>query len=264
MPRTQHLSLLREFVRRDFEGRYAGSVLGFLWSMIQPLWQLLLFGFIFGVLMKIPLDGEPTSTFWIFLFAALMPWLALQEGIQRSTTAITDNANLVKKIHFPSEILVATVVIAAVIHQAIAGALFLVALAIVGELDLSGLPLLFLALPLQLSLTTGMGLFVAASNIYLRDVSQLQGMLLMAWFYFTPIVYPMAMVRQVEDHGQLLEGMLLLNPATALVDLYRQAFLGGRLADVEGLASLAVCAVVALGGGWWLFRKLKPAFADEL
>ena len=203
MPQRQHLSLLREFVRRDFEGRYAGSVLGFLWSMIQPLWQLLLFGFIFGVLMKIPLSDEPTQTFWIFLFVALMPWLALQEGIQRSTTAITDNANLVKKIHFPSEILVATVVIAAVIHQAIAGTLFLLALGVAGEFSLSGLPLLLLALPLQLALTIGLGFFVAASNIYLRDVSQLQGMLLMAWFYFTPIVYPMAMVRQVETHGPL-------------------------------------------------------------
>lgn len=264
MPRRQHLSLLREFVRRDFEGRYAGSVLGFLWSMIQPLWQLVLFGFIFGVLMKIPLDGEPTNTFWIFLFAALMPWLALQEGIQRSTTAVTDNANLVKKIHFPSEILVATVVLAAVIHQAIAGVLFLVALGLVGEFSLAGLPLLLLALPLQLALTVGLGFFVAASNIYLRDVSQLQGMLLMAWFYFTPIVYPMAMVRQVEDYGAQLETLLLLNPATALVDLYRQAFLGGSLAEVEGLASLVVAAAVALCGGLWLFRKLKPSFADEL
>ena len=264
MPRRQHISLLREFVRRDFEGRYAGSVLGFLWSMIQPLWQLVLFGFIFGVLMKIPLEDEPTNTFWIFLFAALMPWLALQEGIQRSTTAITDNANLVKKIHFPSEILVATVVIAAVIHQAIAGTLFLVALAVAGEFSLSGLPILLVGLPLQIGLTLGLGFFVAASNIYLRDVSQIQGMLLMAWFYFTPIVYPMAMVRNVEDHGPLLESVLLLNPTTALVDLYRQAFLGGSLSEVEGLGSLAVCAVVALGGGLWLFRKLKPSFADEL
>lgn len=264
MPRRQNLSLLREFVRRDFEGRYAGSVLGFLWSMIQPLWQLLLFGFVFGVLMQIPLDDEPTSQFWIFLFAALMPWLALQEGIQRSTTAITDNANLVKKIHFPAEILVATVVLAAVIHQAIAGVLFLVALGVAGELSLSGLPLLLLALPLQLALTTGLGLFVAASNIYLRDVSQLQGMLLMAWFYFTPIVYPMAMVRQVDDYGPLLSQLILLNPATALVDLYRQTFLGGRLADVEGLWALVFAAIVSLAAGLWLFRTLKPSFADEL
>lgn len=264
MPRRQHLSLLREFVRRDFEGRYAGSVLGFLWSMIQPLWQLLLFGFVFGVLMDIPLVGERTGTFWIFLFAALMPWLALQEGIQRSTTAITDNANLVKKIHFPSEILVATVVIAAVIHQAIAGAVFLVALAFMGEFSLSGLPLLLIALPLQIALTIGLGFFVAASNIYLRDVSQLQGMLLMAWFYLTPIVYPLSMVKRIDTHGPLLAKILLLNPATALVNLYRQALLGGSLGAVEGLWSLVVAAVVALSSGLWLFRTLKPSFADEL
>jgi len=156
------------------------------------------------------------------------------------------------------------VVIAAVIHQAIAGALFLVALAIAGEFSLSGLPLLLLALPLQVALTIGLGFFVAASNIYLRDVSQLQGMLLMAWFYFTPIVYPMAMVRKVKDLGPMLEQLMLLNPATALVDLYRQAFLGGSLSEVEGLASLVVCALVSLGLGLWLFRKLKASFADEL
>jgi ABC-type polysaccharide/polyol phosphate export permease len=133
-----------------------------------------------------------------------------------------------------------------------------------GEFSLSGLPLLLIALPLQLALTIGLGFFVAASNIYLRDVSQIQGMLMMAWFYLTPIVYPLSMVKRIEDHGPRLAQVLLLNPATALVNLYRQAFLGGSLGAVEGLWSLLIAAAVSLSCGLWLFRKLKPSFADEL
>lgn len=254
----QHLSLLREFVRRDFESRYAGSILGFLWSLLQPAFQLALYTFAFGYIMKIPLENELTSSFGIFLFCALMPWLAVHEGIQRGTTAITDNASLVKKVRFPAEILVATSVLAAVLHQAIASVVFLAVLPFLGDLDLSGLPLLLLAVPLQVLLTAGIGFLAAAINIYFRDVSQLQGMVLIAWFYLTPIVYPLSLV------PEKVHGMILLNPMTALVDLYRQAFLGGRLANVQGLWPLALFALVLFVVGLGVFRHLKPSFADEL
>ncbi|MEM9557031.1 MAG: ABC transporter permease [Acidobacteriota bacterium] len=250
--------LLREFVRRDFESRYAGSLLGFIWSLLQPAFQLVLFSFVFSTVLKIPLWGERTDNFAIFLFCGLMPWLAVHEGIQRAATAITDNANLVKKIHFPAEVLVLAVVLAAVLHQGIASAVFLLVLAAVGELHLASLALLSVALPIQIALTLGIGLASATTHVFFRDVGQLLGVLLMGWFYFTPIVYPLAAVP--EEWRYLVN----LNPMSPLVDLYRQAFLGGSLFAVEGLWLTVVVAGAALALGLVLFRRLKPTFADEL
>lgn len=253
-----HLFLLRELVKRDFQGRYAGSLLGFVWSMVQPLWLLLLFTFVFSTVMKMTPLGVRTGHFGIFLFSGLLPWLAVQEGVLRASTAITDNASLVKKLRFPSEILVLAVVLAALLHEAIAALVFLVVLLWVGELSLAGLPLLLVAVPLQVALTLGLGLLLSPVHVFFRDTAQVLGMVLTAWFYLTPIVYPLDLVP--ETFRRWLE----LNPLTPLVGLYRQAFLGGGLESVPGLGFLAVAAAVLLSVGFWLFARLKPAFADEI
>jgi lipopolysaccharide transport system permease protein len=254
-----HLFLLRELVKRDFQGRYAGSLLGFVWSLVHPLWQILLFSFVFSTVMKVSPVGEVrTQHFAVFLFGGLLPWMALHEGVLRSSTAITEHASLVKKLRFPSELLVLSVVLAALLHQAIAGVIYLGVLAWLGELTLGGLPLLLLAVPLQVALTLGLGLVVAAAHVFFRDTAQALGLFFNAWFYLTPVVYPLILV------PERFRSWLELNPLTPLVGLYRQAFLGGQLALVPGTASLAVVSAVLLSAGLWLFGRLKGAFADEI
>ena len=254
-----HLFLLRELVRRDFQGRYAGSLLGFVWSLVQPLWLLLLFTFVFSTVMKVsPVGDMRTRHFAVFLFGGLLPWMALQEGVLRSSTAITDNSSLVKKLRFPSEILVLAVVLAALLHEAIAACLFLGVLAWTGELSWSGLPLLLIAVPLQVGLALGLGLVVAAVQVFFRDTAQLLGMVLNAWFYLTPVVYPLALV------PERFRGWIELNPLTPLVGLYRQAFFGGHASLVPGTGVLFVVVAVVLSAGFWVFRHLKRAFADEI
>ncbi len=253
------LFLLGEFTRRDFKGRYAGSVMGFLWSFVQPLWSLALFTFLFSTVMKVsPGIGERTSNFAIFLFCGLLPWMAIQEGIIRATTAITENAGLVKKMSFPSGLLVWAVVLAALLHEAIALGLFLVVLGVTGELSLSGLWILLIAVPLQVGLTVGLGFLAAAVNVFFRDIAQINSMLLQGWFYLTPIVYPLSLV------PDRFARFLALNPLTALVTLYREALLGGEMPPLESLTPLLVTTFAALAIGIWVFRRLKPVFADEI
>lgn len=249
--------LLRELVRRDLQGRYAGSFLGFAWSFLQPLWQLLLFSFVFSVVLAVRPAGEGTERFWVFLSCGLLPWMAVQEGLVRGVTAITENANLVKKLRFPSAVLVLTVTTAALLHEAIAAGILAVALGGLGELSATTLPWLLLALPLQLALTFGLALLLAATHVFFRDLAQLVAMAMQAWFYLTPIVYPLAMVP--ED----LRPLLALNPLTGLVSLYRAALLGGH-PEPLGVVSLVVAAVLALVLGWRVFRRLQEGFADEL
>ena len=253
-----HLFLLRELIRRDFQGRYAGSALGLVWSFVQPLWMLLLFSFVFSTVMKVSLAGARTGSFGIFLFCGLLPWMALQEGVMRASTAITDNSSLVKKLRFPAEILVVAVVLAAQLHEAIAAALFLGVLAFLGDLTWAGLPLLLLAVPLQIALTLGLGLLLGSVHVFFRDIAQVLGMVFTGWFYLTPIVYPASLV------PERWRGWIELNPLTPLVGLYRQAFLGGKAALVPGTGALALVAAVLLFAGFLLFRRLKTAFVDEI
>lgn len=256
----RHAFLLRQLVWRDFKGRYAGSLLGFLWSFAQPLWMLLLFSFVFSTVMKVsPGAGERTESFAIFLFAGLLPWMAIQEGVLRSTTAITDNATLVRKLSFPTEVLVLAVVLAAVLHAAIAGVVFFALLLWAGELCWASLPVLLLALPLQMMLTLGLGLLLTSIHVFFRDTAHIVGMLLQGWFFLTPIVYPLSLV------PEQYQRWLFLNPLTTLVALYRRAFLGGELASLlPEVLYLATAALGLMTLGLWLFYRLKAGFVDEI
>lgn len=259
MKRSSQMFLLRELVRRDFSQRYAGSLFGFAWSFIQPLWQLLLLSYVFSLIMRAPMDDEPTSRFWVFLFCGLLPWTAIHEGILRSATAIVEHAEMVKKIAFPAEILVVAVASTALIHQGITLVIFLGALVYVGELAWQNLWMLPVAFVLQVLLTLGIGYFMAAVQVYFRDAVQLLGLLLNAWFFLTPIVYPLAMIPEE------VRPVVLANPLAVLVTLYRWVFLGG---DVHiwlgGFAGLIATTLGILVIGVMVFRKLKPGFSDEI
>lgn len=254
---AQHFFVLKELVRRDFRGRYAGSLLGLLWSFVQPLWQLLLFSFVFSTVLRVSPLGERTSSFTVFLFSGLLCWLPIHEGVLRAATAITDNAALVKKLRFPAEILVLAVVLTALLHAAIAALVFLAVLVWLGEFAVRGLPLLLVAVPLQVGLAVGLGLMVAAFNVFVRDTSQVIGMLLSAWFYLTPIVYPLSLVPGA------YRSWLELNPLATLVGLYREALLGGS-GLVPGTGILVFEVAVLLLVGLALFRRLKSAFVEQI
>ncbi len=259
----QNLFLLRELAKRDFQARYAGSVFGLLWSFFQPVWQLILFSFVFATVLKIPLTGQRTDNFAIFLFCGLLPWTAFQEGVQRSATAITENANLVNKLNFPAQLLVLSVVLTALLHEAVAAVVFAAILLLTGNLGWSGLPLLALAVPIQLALTLGLALTLSAIHVFFRDTAQVVGMVFMGWFYATPIVYPRSLAPPPYD------SLLTLNPMTTLVTLYRMALLpkgdgAGFSAIVGQTAVLAVFSLAVLAAGWWIFKRLSPAFVDEV
>ena len=250
--------LLRELVARDLRGRYAGSLLGFVWAFVHPLWQLALFSFVFAWVLRVPLVGERTESFPLFLFAGLLPWLGTQEGIQRATTVVAENANLVKKLRFPSQLLVLSVVLGSLAHQAVALGVFALVQAARGALGWAALPALALAIAAQLALAFGRGLAASALQVYFRDVAQLAGIALSAWFYLTPIVYPMGVVPEP------LRALLFYNPLAVVVGLYRTALLGSAPPPAAPLLVLALAAVAVLASGLALFRRLRPGFADEL
>jgi len=257
-PVSRRAFILRQLVRRDLQARYSGSALGLLWSFVHPLWQLVLFTWVFSYVMRVPITGQGTSRFAVFLFAGLLPWLAVQEALARSTVAVTDNAGLVKRSNFPSELLVLALVASTLVHESIAGFVYAGVLVWFGEGAWSHLLWLAPAVLLQVALTTGLGLALAALHVLLRDVAQLVPVVLSAWFYLTPIVYPTTLIPEGPRN------LLAFNPLAALVGLYRTAFLGAPAPSPVALLVLTGCGLGALTLGWILFRRLRPRFADEI
>jgi lipopolysaccharide transport system permease protein len=253
-PRT----LLAELVVRDWKIRYAGSWLGFLWALAQPLAQLVLFTFVFSTVMKVRDFGGGPAGFAGFLFCGLLPWMGVSEGLQRGAVAILESSFLVRKHRFPAALLVASVVLAALVQQAIATALFGAIASASGWLvwpRLAWLPVFGLA---QAVLTLGLALLLAAVQVYFRDVSQALGLGLMFWFYATPIVYPMQFV------PARWREMLEWNPLAVLVAGHRAIFLGTDLPPPAQIALLLLSAALIGGLGWLFFRRLEPGFSDEV
>jgi len=250
--------LLRQLIVRDLKARYAGSVFGFLWAFFHSVWQLVLFTVVFSAILKLPLAGEGTRSFPAFLFAGLVPWMAVSDGLQRATMAIVDGSHLVKKLRFPNEILVVVATLSAFVHAAIALVVFLGVRLVAGGVRWSALPVLSLTVVLQLLGTLGAGLALAAICVFARDVAQLLGMALSALFYLTPIVYPIALV------PERFRGLAGLNPLATVVASYRAFLVGSEGPDAASLASLAVLAAIALLAGTALFRRHSGTFADEL
>jgi homopolymeric O-antigen transport system permease protein len=254
---SARLFLLKEMVVRDIRARYAGSGLGVFWAFGQPVLWLLLYAWVFGLILRIPVE-KGFAGFPEFLLAGLLPWMAIQEGIWRASSALTDNAAMVKKTVFPLETLVLSVVLAAVVNQLIAFAIFAVYLAWLGHLSLAWTLLALPALLIQTTLTFGVACFAATVTTFLRDLAHGIGIALTVLFYATPIVYPASLV------PARLRPWIDANPFSALVDLYRRAFTLHAAPPAGALAGLVVASGLAALAGGALFSRARPHFADLL
>jgi ABC-type polysaccharide/polyol phosphate export permease len=215
---------------------------------------MVLYSAVFSVILRVP--KEPGfASFPEFLMAGLLPWMAIQEGISRSASALPDNAVMVKKAVFPIETLVMSAVLAAVVNQLVAFFIFGVYLLFIGHLSLWAL-LAVPALALQILLTYGIGCLAATVTAFVRDAGHAIGILLTVVFFATPIVYPASMV------PERFRPMLDANPITHLVAWYRAAFTLHELPAPGSVVYLAVFSVSAALLGGLLFLRARPHFAD--
>lgn len=254
----KHLSaklfLLKEMVVRDLRSRYAGSGLGLAWVVLHPILWMVLYSAVFSVILRVPVDPE-FAGFPEFLMAGLLPWMAIQEGISRSASALPDNAVMVKKAVFPIETLVLSAVLAAVVNQIVAFLVFAVYLSFIGHLTIWVL-LAIPALALQVLLTYGIGCLAATVTAFVRDAGHAIGILLTVVFFATPIVYPASMV------PQRFRPILEANPVAHLVAWYRAAFTLHELPAAGSVLYLVVFSASAALLGGLLFLRARPHFAD--
>jgi len=223
--------------------------------------MLLIFTFLFSVVLKIRISdyyGKERG-FVEFLICGFLPWMAFSEASLKSTGVIIENANLVKKLNFPSELFIVSTVLSSFFLQLIGFILFILALILLGKVD-SFLYLLLLpfAFILQILFTMGIGLILSCVNVFFRDVAQIANSLFMIWLYASPVMYPLSMVP--ERYRIFLE----VNPMTHLLEIYRSLILKQELPDWTGVIYIGVLAFFLLWIGQSLFLKLKPVFDDYL
>ncbi|NMG08329.1 ABC transporter permease [Brasilonema sp. UFV-L1] len=255
--------LLRTLVRRDLEARYKGSILGNLWPLLNQLSQLLIYTYVFWIVLKVKLSlkGLPENnfTFGLWLFSGLVPWIAFSSGLMQAAYSVITQTNLVKKVVFPLSLLPLVPIFSMFIESSfgLMALIFFVAVTThTIHVTLALLPLIWIP---QLLLTAGLGYIVAGLSVFLRDIPQTLGVILNIWLYLTPIFYPATAIPK-----EWRNWVFWLNPMTAFVEVYRDLVLVGEMKHWAEWGVASVICVVVFSCGFWMYQRLRPAFADVL
>lgn len=274
----QFRELLVNLTRKELKLKYKNSVLGFVWSLLNPLLYLIVFYVVFTYFLP---NGLPH--FVIFLLAGLLPWTLYSTGLGGGTASVVGNAALVKKVWFPREILPLASIGAALVHFALQLTVLVAALVAFRSAPAwEYLPLLIPALVALVVLAAALAIGLSAINVYLRDTQHLLELVLLAWFWMTPIVYTFsgAYGRVVEKAGDW-SWLYWLNPVTSIVITFQRAIYGRTKVPVNGTMTSVLpdepvwwylrnvgivfgVSLVLLWLGFVLFAKLEDNFAEEL
>jgi lipopolysaccharide transport system permease protein len=238
----RYRELILNFVIRDLKSRYKGSVLGYVWTLLDPLLMMLVYVLIFSVVVRIKVANYP-----IFILTGIIPWLFFSNSITRAMSSLRENASLMMKIYFPREVFPISQVTSGIIEFA------LMLLILIPFLFLYHVPLgwRLLALPgiliVQILLVVGVSLVLSILVAYLKDVANFMTAFLRIWFYMTPILYPVTMV------PVKYQFFFFLNPMTIIVCLYRWAILGAEIPDVGMIAIGILLSLLFFIVGVWFF-----------
>jgi lipopolysaccharide transport system permease protein len=257
-----HGRLLRDLTWREIAGRYRGSWLGITWAGLQPLLMLAVYTFVFAVVFQARWSsvggGGGKFDFALFVFVGVLMHGILAEGITRSPALVLANANYVKKVIFPLELLPLTVIGAAAFHALLALAILLVAIATLGGgLAWTALWMPVLMAPLLL-MSLGFAWGLAALGVFLRDTAQVTGVLASVLMFLAPVFYPVSALPEP------LDAWLMLNPLTFIIEQSRAALFAGLAPDPAGLALFWGASLLVAQAGFWFFQKSRNGFADVL
>jgi len=281
-----HFDVLRAFVVRDLKARYEGSLLGRIWPVFQPLLLLGVYGLVFSGMLGVqftrkgfpPLVGGPFVTTF-FMITGILVWTCTVESVNRCCPIVVENANLIKKVAFPSELLPTYAILTSFVQMLIGFALFIpfyvTVMLVAGKgtlaenaATLSGLAWLPVPIVLHLLFTLGLGMLLGAINVYVRDLQQMVPLATLIWMFFSPIFYSLQNIEEmarINGAGWLLTAMKA-NPLYHLLALYRACFVYEK-GDVFPYDSLAIFAAIAVGVfvlGYGCFHAWKGQFADEV
>ena len=250
----RYREMLINMVRRELRGKYKGSILGFLWTFINPLLQLVVYTIVFSNIMRMGV-----SNYEIFLFVALIPWMFFSTSVLSGAGSIIYNQSLVTKIYFPREILPLSVVTSNFINMIYCSVIVLaVVLFYHMNLNLEVWFILPVIAFIEYILVIGIVLIVSALTVYFRDLEHILGIIIMAWQFLTPVMYPESFV------PSQYQAILYLNPMTPIIISFRDVLYYGKMPVVENLVYAFLWSLIIFICGFLLFGKLQKDFAEEL
>lgn len=240
---------------REIKARYKQSVLGYAWAIIVPLLNLLVLSIVFSNLFKVPTAGV---AYPLYLFVALVPWTFLANAIATSTGSIISNSSLVTKVYLPREIFPLAAVSSKMIDLLLTTLVLILFLFFYGlglKLTLLFVPFIFLV---QLMLIVGVAFILSATNVFFRDIENIQGVFLTIWMYLTPIIYSPALI------PENLKWLFYLNPMTGIVNAYRDTILFGNSPFNGPFIYAAFESLLIFYVGFFYFRSRSKYFADVI
>jgi len=256
-----HRNLIKALSKRDVIGRYKGSFLGLMWSLINPLIMLTVYTFVFSVVFKArwgSTTGGSGIEFALLLFSGLMVFNIFSENILKAPSLVTGNVNYVKKVVFPIEVLPWVSLVSALFHFAVSTLIWVSAhLVFIGGLPITALCLPLILAPLCL-LTLGVSWVLASISVYFRDIGQFIGPGVTVLLFLSPIFYPASAL------PQRFQTLFWLNPLSLPIEMIRDALFWGKLPDFNLLGVYSGISIVAALVGFRFFQATKRGFADAL
>jgi lipopolysaccharide transport system permease protein len=253
--------LLGDFAWRALRARYKGSALGFAWNFVIPLLQLVVFWILFGVILGTrPITASGEHPYAVFLFVGLLPWTFFANSLQLGAAAVVSNAAIVKRVRLPVQLLPAASVLSALVNFLLTLVVLAAVLIVFGPRHPEGLLYLPVLVLVQLVLGAGLAYLLAALNVFYRDVEHMLGVVLMAWYFLTPILFPISLLA---DRPRELF-LAYLNPMTAVIVGYQRALLDGLPPEWPALAYSAAIGVAAFVLGFAYFGRAKDDFEAAL
>jgi lipopolysaccharide transport system permease protein len=256
--------LIRNLVIRDLKVRYRNSVLGIAWSWANPLLMMLVYTMVF----KFLADHSNLPHFHIFVLCALLPWNFFSASVGGATTSIVSNGHLIKKVYFPREILPISIVLSNLVNFVIALPVFFVLAFASGAPITAWVLLLPIPILVQVAFSMGMCLILATLDVFYRDTQIIMEVLMMAWFFVTPIFYP---ITQVPLEAQVLGitfnpqlWLRRLNPMASIIASYRDLLYRGAPTGLDFMLRTAATALIVLVVGYLVFLRYSPRFGEEV
>lgn len=259
LPLWRYRGFVLGSVKREFQSKYQNSLLGGIWTVVQPLAMILVYTLVFSEVMQARLPGvDSPYAFSIYLCSGVLTWALFNEIVQRSQSVFLDNGNMIKKLSFPRICLPAIVVLSALLNFSITITIFLAFLAITGNFPGVHLVAAIPLLAVMVAFAVGLGIIVGVLNVFFRDVGQFFSIVMQFWFWFTPIVYSTATLPEGA------RSWIAMNPMTGLMQSFQAVFFHKQWPDWSAMLPLTVLAVVACVLGLLLFRRRSAEMVDEL
>ncbi|PTX50639.1 ABC-2 type transport system permease protein [Melghirimyces profundicolus] len=268
----KYKELMYFLVHKELRIRYRNSLFGFFWTLLEPLGLMVIYTVVFGYLVNLN-KGLPEGAYPLYVLAGLIPWTFFNNSVRKGTKALSGNASLIKKVYFPREIFPLTMLISNLVNFIPAFALVLV-MAMVMNQPIHGdqLALLPGMILLQAFFTLGVALLVSVLNVYYRDVEFIVNLLMRAWMYLCPIIYPMSRLysRDTDPVVQQLADLYWLNPMAVIISLYHGIFFPEQGVPahpaVPGLWIIytILVTIILFFAAWYLFRKMNRRVGEVI